>query len=125
MIRRLIFAIIAIFLSELLVIQLLMHTLSSIGILMFLFYLKPLESKFLNAIEIMNEITLLISSYFLYFFTSFIQSVEMKYEMGWYFIGIAAFNIFINWCAMVYRFLIPLVNFIRIKVQNCRKTKKE
>ena len=116
MIRRLIFAIIAIFLSELLVIQLLMHTLSSIGILMFLFYLKPLESKFLNAIEIMNEITLLISSYFLYFFTSFIQSVEMKYEMGWYFIGIAAFNIFINWCAMIYRFLLPLVNFIRIKI---------
>ena len=91
---------------------------------MFLFYLKPLETKFLNAVEIMNEITLLMSSYFLYFFTPFIQSAELKYEMGWYFIGIATFNIFINWCAMVYKFLIPLVNFIRTKITKLQKSQK-
>ena len=73
----------------------------------------------------MNELTLLITSYFLYFFTNFIYSVEMKYEMGWYFVGIATFNIFINWYSMVYKFIIPVVNFIRTKIQNCRKVKKE
>ena len=75
--------------------------------------------------EIMNEVTLFIASYFLFFFTPFIPNEEMKYEMGWYFIGLATLNIGINWMAMMYKFGAPLVALIKKKLENCKKAKKE
>ena len=77
-----------------------------------------------NAIEIMNELTLFFASYFLFFFTSFIPDQKMKYEMGWYFVGLATFNIGVNWLAMIYKFGAPVVNAIRNKLRNCKKAKK-
>ena len=49
----------------------------------------------------------------------------MKYEMGWYFIGLATMNIIINWLAMIYKFGAPLVSLIRNKLNNCKRAKKE
>ena len=74
--------------------------------------------------EIMNEVTLFIASYFLFFFTDFVPSKELKYEMGWYFIALASFNIVINWMAMIYKFGAPAVVFIKKKLHNCKKAKK-
>ena len=84
-----------------------------------------MNSKFLNGMEIMNEVTLFFTSYFLYLFTSFVPNTEMRYEMGWYFIGVAALNIFLNWLAMIYKFIEPLVAFIQKKRANCKKAKKQ
>ena len=72
----------------------------------------------------MNEVTLLGASYFLFFFTPFISDKEMKYEMGWYFIGLATMNIGMNWLAMIYKFGAPLVSLIQNKLNNCKKAKK-
>lgn len=83
-----------------------------------------MDNKFLNGMELMNELTLFFASYFLFFFSSFLPDQEMKYEMGWYFIGLATLNIVINWFAMLYKFGAPLVNIIRNKIQNCKKNKK-
>ena len=73
----------------------------------------------------MNEVTLLLASYFLFFFTPFIPDKEMKYEMGWYFIGLTSLNIGINWLAMIYKFGAPLVSLIKNKLKNCKRAKKE
>ena len=91
----------------------------------YLMYVFPMNSRFLNGMEIMNEVTLFLTSYFLYLFTSFVPNAELRYEMGWYFIGIAASNIFLNWLAMVYKFVEPLVVFIKEKKVNCKRAKKE
>lgn len=75
--------------------------------------------------EIMNEVTLFICSYFLFIFTGFVEPIEFKYEIGWYFVAIAVLNIFINWVAMMYKFGSPLIKIIKTKIKNCKKQKKE
>lgn len=72
----------------------------------------------------MNELTLFCASYFLFFFNSYLPEQEMKYEMGWYFIGLATLNIGLNWIAMIYKFGAPVVQLIRNKLQSCKKQKK-
>ncbi|TNV87834.1 hypothetical protein FGO68_gene14781 [Halteria grandinella] len=74
-------------------------------LLMLLFFtgVKPMNQPFLNNMEIFNELTLLICSYFLFLFTDFVGDANTRFMIGWAFVGLAAFNILVNWCALLYK----------------------
>ncbi|TNV87928.1 hypothetical protein FGO68_gene17662 [Halteria grandinella] len=84
-------------------------------LLMLLFFtgVKPMNQPFLNNMEIFNELTLLICSYFLFLFTDFVGDANTRFMIGWAFVGLAAFNILVNWCALLYKVGTALRSVIR------------
>ena len=80
--------------------------------------------KFLNRMEIFNELTLLVISYSLFSFTEFIPDVEFRYSLGWGFIAIVAFNITINWVALMYRIIRTIVIIVKNYLVRRGKAKK-
>ena len=57
---------------------------------------RPLQSRSLNRLETFNELSSLISTFHMAFFTDFIQDPTMQHTLGWYLIGVMSLNIFIN-----------------------------
>ena len=82
---------------------------------LFFIIVKPLNQPFLNRMEIFNEISLLICSYFLFMFTDFIPDAQTRYLAGWGFIGMAVFNIAVNWLCLFYKVYLAASSFLRKK----------
>jgi hypothetical protein len=51
--------------------------------------------------EIFNEATLLISSYFMFLFTDFVDDVHLRATLGWAYIGIIGTMIAVNFGCML------------------------
>ena len=60
------------------------------------FHFKPMLTKLMNYNEIMNEVLIIISVYFMMFFTNWVQNVELRYSFGWSLIQIIIGFTFIN-----------------------------
>lgn len=88
--------------------------------LIFFIVIRPLTMKYLNIMELFNEVTLLICSYYLFCFTSFVPDVEFRYFLGWIFIGIVALNIIVNWGVLMYKVFSLIINKIRTFIKNRR-----
>ena len=75
---------------------------------MFLNICQPFNLKMFNIIEVYNEITILICSYFCFLFTGIVD-VEMRYKLGWAFIGIVTLNISVNIGAIILKLIFTLI----------------
>jgi hypothetical protein len=53
--------------------------------------------------EIFNESTLLVSSYFMFLFTDFVDDVHMRATLGWVYIGIVGAMIVANFSCMLFK----------------------
>ena len=118
------FALAVVYIKDILALQLLLVILPSLGMLMYVNIVKPFNEEFFNFIEIYNEMTILISSYFTMLFTSF-TNIEQRSTLGWYFVTFVAINIVINLGAILFKFgytiYLAIMNFIRKR----RMVKKE
>ena len=90
-------------------------------LLMLLFFtsVKPLNERFLNNIEIFNELSLITCSYFLFTFTDFVNA-QTRFMMGWVFIGVTCTNILVNWLALLYKVAVAVRQVIRKLIFNWR-----
>ena len=57
---------------------------------------KPMNSRILNRIEIINEMALLFSSYFMFIFTDWILDIEFRYYLGFFFMYFLIMTLAIN-----------------------------
>jgi hypothetical protein len=51
--------------------------------------------------EIFNESTLLVSSYFMFLFTDFVDDVHLRATLGWVYIGVIGTMIIVNFGCML------------------------
>mmetsp|Transcript_2427 Transcript_2427/g.3711 ORF Transcript_2427/g.3711 Transcript_2427/m.3711 type:complete len:105 (-) Transcript_2427:709-1023(-) len=52
---------------------------------------RPMASKMLNQVEVMNESLIMANSYFMLVFTEWVPSVEFRYHLGFYYMyGVVA-----------------------------------
>ena len=93
----------------------LFSSLGSLSLLCFYLKVKPLESTLSNSLEIMNETTVFILFTINYLFTDYISSQELKYLIGWGFIGILILNLAINWIIIVIFSVLGIIQFVREK----------
>jgi hypothetical protein len=75
--------------------------LSSLMMISFIISVKPLSEPYLNIMEIFNESTLLVSSYFMFLFTDFVEDPELRSKLGWAYIGVIGTMIFVNFGCMI------------------------
>ncbi len=113
--RRLLYAAGIVFLAGSTVAQVFMQFFCCLMMTIFFIVVKPLNEPFLNRMEIFNELCLLICSYYLFMFTDFIPDVQTRFLAGWGFIGIAVFNIGVNWACLFYKVYLVLRVIIKKK----------
>ena len=70
--------------------------LSTLMCVLFSLNVKPFNTKSLNFIDCFNEISLLAISIFLMTFTSFIDNGDLRFMIGWYYIGFVVFIVVVN-----------------------------
>ena len=69
---------------------------SSLAMMSYVTWVRPYESKLQNSTEIINEITVLLSSYHLFCFTEWVYDVDRRLEIGWSLVGFIVFNVIVN-----------------------------
>ncbi len=79
MIRRLLIAIIAVFAKPIPFVQVIVIALHSLGVLLYISFVKPFEMPLLNYLEVFNEFCILIATYHLFIFTDFVPDPELQY----------------------------------------------
>jgi hypothetical protein len=80
--------------------------------------------------EIFNESTLLVSSYFMFLFTDFVDDVHMRATLGWVYIGVIGTMIAVNFgCMLVKVFQTVKKELIKLwrkwQIYKALKAKKE
>ena len=89
----------------------------------------PFEDPLLNYMELFNESSLLVTSYFLLTFTDFVPEPETRYTIGWVFSGVVALNLIVNWIILFTRLAKQIIAFVKTtrlysllleKIRNCR-----
>jgi len=116
--KRLLIALITIFLMEFPWAQICMYQMVTMVQLAHLVDYMPMESKFQNYIEILNDGFVLLSSYSLFLFTDLVPDVAVRYSIGKYLM-------FILFGAVSLAFFIILCEIIRqvIEWNRMRKLK--
>jgi hypothetical protein len=62
---------------------------------------RPVETFSENLIEIVNEISILLLFIMSFLFTDFVPDVDMRYSLGWVFLGIAFASIGANFLSIL------------------------
>ena len=79
-------------------------------------YLDPFESKSTGTMEKFNDTILLCCSYFMFLFTDFVPSLDLRNNLGWGYISFIGFMVsanitlllrsgsltFVKWCKQQY-----------------------
>ena len=94
--RRCLFVISILFLSNFPLLQIVFFQVCNLVSLMYLCYFLPKANKKLNCIEIFNELTVWVASLTLPLYTNFIGNANLRYNLGWVFIGLFLMNLSSN-----------------------------
>jgi hypothetical protein len=96
MVRRLVFAVIGIFLESLPFLQIQLFISHCLLVVIYLGYFRPYTTQKQNNLELFNEICILAASYHLIIFTDFVDDLDIKYQAGWSLIAITLINLIGN-----------------------------
>ncbi len=100
LLRRLMFVISAVYFTKYPLFQIHLLFLQSLLVISYLSSYLPFRSKFLNAMEIFNEVSFYLVCIPLLAFMS-VESQDQRYQIGWSLIAIVVTNIGVNVIAMI------------------------
>ena len=87
----------------------------------YLLYFMPMQTKYLNLIEVFNELTCIVLMYHLQLFSDFVPSAETRSRLGISFI----FFICLNVCVHIFFLMRSSFSNVRAKIQTkCCKKKR-
>jgi len=113
MLRRLFMAVTIAYLKFNLVTQVLCAVHSSLLMLSWLVLIKPFDSKFKNYLECTNEAIVLVLAYFGFLFSDYVESPVMRYQFGFFYIGLIALGLSINVLALLWQTFADLLTVYR------------
>lgn len=94
--KRLIIGLFTVYLNKSLTLNIYVNIFGNILFIKYLCDSMPMEFKYLNLMEIMNEICLSFFIYFLFLFSDFVSDIEVRYKLGYLFIYLVIFIIAVN-----------------------------
>ena len=92
-VRRVLFVITVISARDYLFFQLATQNFTALGMVIFLQWYLPLESKFASHVETFNEFTMLMLTYLLMCFTDFVPDAHMRSDVGLAYVSVNFSNI--------------------------------
>ena len=96
MLKRLILALTCLFLKDVIVLQLLAYTMTTIFTFQYIMLVRPNKSKTINRMDAFNEIVNVLLSYNIYIFTAWVDDGNIRYSTGWNMIFITGFTVLIH-----------------------------
>jgi hypothetical protein len=75
-----------------------------------------METRLSNSLELLNESTLFLLLNVNFLFTNVIDDMDVKYKIGWAFLGILALNLGLNWIAIVFQTVKTAIKTIKAKI---------
>ena len=112
-IRRLIYALSICFFGSFPLLQAVIQVLSSMLLIIYTLQYKPYLKKTIFYFELMNEMTLLTSSYFLIVFCDILMDYELRFSVGWYITLITLLNVLVNYLNLIVSLIRKLIKRIR------------
>ena len=100
--RRLAFMASVIFMAHFTWSQIAIQFAASFAMVIYFGFVWPFESKTITQLEIFNEIIAILLCYFMLTFTDWIPKPEIRYLMGWLFIGVICFHLGTHMSIMIY-----------------------
>jgi hypothetical protein len=94
--RRMAFVLLCYYLSHLVAFQLMLNILINMTNLMYLYHTSPWLSRDSNQIEILNELSILLSSYLIMGFSDWQPEPSVKYDIGGMLIVLILLNVTVN-----------------------------
>lgn len=101
--RRLSIASTIVFCDQLIFIQTLTYSVSSLCTLKYLHCSQPKEKRILNNLETFNETMIVMTSYFMLTWSNFVDDVEMRYQIGKVFLKCVVVVVTINFAVILYQ----------------------
>ena len=83
-VRRILICVVAVWTIEFAYLQILVYTFTSLFQMMYYLWFRPFSYHPLLNLEVLNELVILISSYFLFIFTEFVENSRIRFNSGWY-----------------------------------------
>jgi len=100
--RRFIFAFVIVFCGSSLVLQVFLADLLSTLLLVFFISVGPMNDKFNNFIQVVNELTVLTCVWLMFHYSEFVASPETRYDLGFYFMYLVAVDVILNMLFLLY-----------------------
>ena len=110
--RRLLFAYVIGNILQTIVLQILLFDLVSTCMLCYFMTARPMMDKVNNLIQIFNETVVLLCIQCMFLFTYYVESAEVRYNMGQKVLYLVAFNIFTNLVVLIALLIKKIYNAI-------------
>ena len=129
MLRRLIFGVSVVIGMDYPLMQMQVYIITSLIVISALVGILPYNTKTMNAIEIFNEVCILIISHQLPLFTLLFDYPDFQYQFGWAVIFITIINMLVNMLIVMVSLFLTLKKtlqklILKWKVWRMRKNKK-
>ena len=121
--RRLILAYTSIWLLEYPGIQIQITLLITLLQILYLSLVQPFKDKFLNKVEVFNEITIMLVCYHMFLFTSYVPSPEIQIDVGYSAVAMVLMNVLVDMGIILKQGLGDFYEKIRRKLRRGRAVK--
>lgn len=87
----------------------------STGILIFYITQMPMENLITNLVQILNEVVVLVCTWYLFLFTPYVPDPQTRYFFGDMFLKIIALDVIVNIGILLYQIVDQIIKKIRMK----------
>ena len=94
--KRLFISLGTVFLNESVILNLYINIFVTLWFIKYLIDNQPMNFKYLNQLEIINEVIMLFFTYFIFLFTDFVNDIKVRYKLGFWFIYMVGFIFLVN-----------------------------
>lgn len=94
--KRLFIALGTVYLNDSVIMNLYINIFATLLFVKYLIDNQPMNFRYLNQLEISNEIIMLFFTYFIFLFTDFVADIKTRYKLGFWFICLIGFIFLFN-----------------------------
>ena len=109
------FSALIVFSTHSIVLQILLADILSTLLLVFFARVRPMVNPLNNAIQIINELVVLVSVWLMFHFTEFVARPETRYDLAFYFLYFVAADIALNVSILIFTILRKICIVIKRK----------
>jgi len=81
---------------------------------------KPLTSKLMNNIEILNEFAIYLSTFVIFFFSEWIPDIEQRYTLGFVYLPGILSIVIVNLGCVLYEMIRSIAVKVKAKINKCK-----
>jgi len=103
--KRIILALTTVYLNDFVIASTYYYCFSSLFTIGFFMNNKPMSSKLMNKIEILNEFAIYLSTFVMFFFSDWIPDIEIRYTLGYVYLPGILTIVIVNLACVLYEMI--------------------